>query len=101
MKRLFHIVAVAAIAQLLALTGFVATLASRGALNADRLENVLRSLRGDAQPSPVATSQPASAPTATQPARELPPEDEDAARIRRTELDRREREIADQWDLVR
>lgn len=101
MRRVYQVIAIFAIAQLLALSGFIGTLASRGALQPDRLENALRALRGDAQPPPAATTQPASQPASTRPARELLPEDEDAARIRRTELDRREREIADQWDLVR
>ena len=100
MRRVIHIIAVIAMAQLLVLSGFVGTLAWRGALGQERLESALRALRGDAQTSPAAATQSASQPAATRPARELLPEDEDAARIRRVELDRRQREIADQWDMV-
>lgn len=105
MKRLYGLLAGLSVAQLLVLSGFLITLAMRGALAPQRVEGALRALRGDMQNSPGAASQPASAP-ASEPSepptvREQIADDEDAVRIRRTELDRRERELADQWDLLK
>jgi len=101
MKKVGQIIGWAAVAQFLALIGFAATLAARGALTPGRLTAAAAALRGQVPAASQPASQPASRPAQQLPANEQNAREETADRIRRTELDRREREIMDQWELLR
>jgi flagellar motility protein MotE (MotC chaperone) len=101
MKKIFNILAILAIAQFLALAGFVGTLASRGALTADRLKAAMSAMRGEVPDMPQASSQPSSQPAHFSPPAERIAQAGERVRIERMELDRRDREIADQWNMLR
>lgn len=100
MKTIYQAVAVLAIAQLLALAGFAGTLAARGAFSRDRLAAASAALRGDIPAASQPASQPATQPAQTSPPAGQLPRGAAGEQIRTTELDRREREIQDQWALL-
>lgn len=101
MKRLYSVLAALAFGLLLVQTGFVATLAARGQLGSERISRVLRTLRDNAPSSPSAASAPASQAAASMPASRPAGDDDASIRARGLALERREREIADQWNLLR
>lgn len=100
-RRLYNAFAMLAFGIVLVLSGFVATLATRGALTADRIDAALAALRGEAAQSPEASSQPASQSSGAEHRTATMPAHHRERDIVTTELDRREREIADQWELLR
>ncbi len=101
MKRIYQIITAVAWAQFLALIGFMATLAVSGAFTRDRLASAVAALRGEFPDTPSSASQPTSRSTQFSPTPERIAREEEATRVRRTEMDRRERELEDQWTMLR
>jgi len=102
LKRAFFAAAIVTMLNAAALTGVAAWAATRGYLARDRVHAALAVLQGEA---PAATTQPSAA---TQPGSEspVPPtaeqlrQRETAEEIARTELERRNQEIAQAWKLL-
>lgn len=104
MKTLLRAVVILLIVHLVAALGGLAYAASHGAFQRDRLAAALTALRGHSPANAAATqpaSQPASQPSDQPMTTSAPTSDLLADEVRRLELDRREREIADQWALIR
>lgn len=102
MKHFYRYFSAIAVAHFLALIGFVATLAAGGALTGDRLDAAIAALRGESTPTsqPASTSAPSAPSAQNQPPAALIAREEASAKTRRVELDRREREIQDQWAML-
>lgn len=102
MKHFYRYFSAIAVAHFLALIGFVATLAAGGALTGDRLDAAIAALRGESTPTsqPASTSAPSAPSAQNQPPAALIAREEESAKTRRVELDRREREIQDQWAML-
>lgn len=102
MKYFYRCFSAIAVAQFLALIGFVATLSAFGVLTGDRIDAAIAALRGEPPPAsqPASTSAPGAASAQNQPPAALIAQEEESAKTRRVELDRREREIQDQWALL-
>lgn len=102
LKRAFFAAAIVTMLNAAALTGVAAWAATRGYLARDRVHAALAVLQGEA---PAATTQPSAA---TQPGSKslVPPtaeqlrQRETAEEIARTELERRNQEIAQAWKLL-
>jgi len=104
--KLFGLIAVFSVATMLALSGLGVYLWSSGKMTPARIETIAAVLRGehDAAPEDAPTTQPTSAPAASQPFR-APSADELArqrreAQVRRAGLDRAERDVRAQRELL-
>ncbi|MCK6485371.1 MAG: hypothetical protein HUU22_13640 [Phycisphaerae bacterium] len=77
-------------------------MAAGGALTGDRLDAAIAALRGESTPTsqPASTSAPSAPSAQNQPPAALIAREEASAKTRRVELDRREREIQDQWAML-
>lgn len=101
MKKAFQAISVASIFFFIAFIGFTATLAARGALSPQRVDAAVAALRGEVAASQPTASRPhALAASQPAPAEHSAPHDAEAARIQRIAMDRRIREIEDQWDML-
>lgn len=100
LKRVFNMVAILAIVNLVAMLSGAAYLLASGRIDGDRLNRIRQALVSEAAEEPAATTQPTSSRPAVQAASEKIEYSQDLEEILARRLDRQRRELGDLLNLA-